>query len=113
MRDLRMPFFQPPTGYDEIATGLTQGFLHLMGCLLARSAHTQANQTGSTVGSFCHNVGGWTACLPFGTKMTGSSRMPRWHNAVCRRTRSCRLSTLALGRTEGRNSLTIRMAWAE
>src|SRR2546430_8250040 len=39
MRDLRMPFFQPPTGYDEIATGLTQGFLHLMRCLLVEGAH--------------------------------------------------------------------------
>lgn len=40
MKDLWMRFFQPSTCYDEVATDFTQGFLHLMGCLLVEGAHT-------------------------------------------------------------------------
>src|SRR5947207_7827601 len=39
MSDFRMRLFQPATGYDQIATGLTQCSLNLMGCLLVESAH--------------------------------------------------------------------------
>ena len=34
-----MGFFQPPTGDDQIATGFTQGFLHLMRCLFVEGTH--------------------------------------------------------------------------
>src|SRR2546421_9890871 len=94
MRDLRMPFFQPPTGYDEIATGLTQGFLHLMGCLLVEGAYPGQPRW----------INGWIilpqrrwmdGLLAFGDEDDRFIQNAQMHNAVCRRTRSCRRSTLA------------------